>query len=52
MNEQKVLSVKDVYVYENGLCPDCGMEIPGSADEGESCGNCGHVWWIETHTED
>jgi len=32
-------------VYEDDLCPDCGLEIPRDADDGVACGNCGHVFW-------
>lgn len=30
--------------YEDGVCPDCGQDIPDNAKHGEECGNCGHVW--------
>ena len=31
--------------YPDGVCPDCGEEIPDDAMEGEECCNCGHVFW-------
>lgn len=33
--------------YQNRECPDCGEPISRLAQEGESCDNCGHVWWVE-----
>ncbi len=30
--------------YEDGVCPDCGSDIPDGIIDGESCGNCGHVF--------
>lgn len=30
--------------YENGICPDCGEDIPEDAVHGDSCVNCGHVF--------
>lgn len=33
--------------YEDGVCPDCGEEIPEEATEGESCSNCEHVFCFE-----
>lgn len=35
--------------YENGECPDCGESIPDTVVEGESCKNCGHVFWHFKH---
>jgi hypothetical protein len=32
------------YEYVDGLCPDCGQDIPKNAAEGESCSNCEHVF--------
>lgn len=31
--------------YPDGVCPDCGENIPDDAQEGEQCGNCGHVFF-------
>ena len=33
--------------YDDGLCPDCEEEISNNAIEGDECGNCGHVFWVE-----
>lgn len=38
-------SVKDS--YKDGACPDCQEEIPDSVLDGDSCSNCGHVFWDE-----
>ncbi len=35
------MSVKDSYA--DGLCPDCGFDIPEDAPEGWECPNCGHA---------
>ena len=32
--------------YDGGVCPDCGSEIPHTACEGDSCDNCGHVFYV------
>lgn len=32
--------------YPNAICPDCEQPIPASATDGESCENCGHVFWL------
>lgn len=37
--------------YEDGLCPDCQDEIPDDVQDGDSCKNCGHVFW-ENDEED
>jgi len=37
--------VKDA--YEDGICPDCGQDIPDDVEEGEGCKNCGHVFWSD-----
>lgn len=29
---------------EDGVCPDCGEEIPKKTKHGDSCANCGHVF--------
>lgn len=31
--------------YPGGECPDCGEPIPHKANDGESCVNCGHVFF-------
>lgn len=31
--------------YEKGKCPDCAEDIPDNVVEGQSCINCGHVFW-------
>lgn len=33
--------------YPHGECPDCFQVVPGTAKHGDSCKNCGHVFWIE-----
>jgi len=30
--------------YDDGLCPDCNLEIPDDVVEGQECQNCGHVF--------
>lgn len=37
------MKVKDA--YNDGCCPDCGEEIPDTADAGDECDVCGHVFW-------
>ena len=37
--------------YPKGKCPDCNETIPHSAVEGDSCKNCGHVFYYE-HDDD
>jgi hypothetical protein len=34
--------------YENGMCPDCGYEIPNDVQDGDKCANCPHVFYDET----
>lgn len=41
----KVNPIKDS--YDNGECPDCGLEIPNTVEDGDSCTNCGHVFYGE-----
>lgn len=43
------LSVKDA--YENGVCPDCGEEIPDEAVQGQACSNCGHAFYCASVAE-
>ena len=38
--------------YEDGVCPDCGEDIPDDAVEGQECENCGHVFCYETEDDD
>ena len=30
--------------YEDGVCPDCGEEIPDDVVDGQECENCDHVF--------
>ena len=34
--------------YPDGVCPDCGRNIPSDACEGWECPNCGHVCYSES----
>lgn len=34
--------------YENGACPDCGLDIGEDSVDGSECENCGHVFYEET----
>jgi ribosomal protein S27AE len=45
-------NVKDC--YPEGVCPDCGTDIPDDTVEGEECenGNCGHVFVAEHEDDD
>ncbi len=36
--------------YPDGVCPDCGEDIPDFVNEGEECSNCSHVF-TEEHLE-
>ena len=38
------MQLKDA--YHGGECPDCGKKIPDDYEEGQSCTNCGHVFWL------
>jgi hypothetical protein len=31
--------------YTNAVCPDCGEPIPKYTKDGDSCFNCGHVFY-------
>jgi len=33
--------------YRNSECPDCGEPLPENVQEGDECGNCGHVYFNE-----
>ena len=37
--------------YEDGICPDCNENIPDNVVEGDSCKNCGHVFYKEIQLE-
>lgn len=37
--------------YPDGVCPDCGNDIPHDVADGDECGNCGHVF-SEEHDDD
>lgn len=32
--------------YPDGVCPDCGDEIPTDVVDGDACSNCGHVFVV------
>lgn len=38
--------------YPNGVCPDCGDEIPDDVESGQECANCGHVFVEETPNDE
>ncbi len=38
--------------YPDGVCPDCGEEIPDDCTEGQECNNCGHVFYFEHDDDD
>lgn len=42
LSELEVLPLSDN--YENGACPDCGEPIPRTAQYGNDCSNCTHVF--------
>lgn len=31
--------------YEDGICPDCGEDIPDDVVEGQACENCEHAFY-------
>jgi hypothetical protein len=37
--------------YDGGMCPDCDEPIPDDVNEGDSCKNCGHVFWEDTEDD-
>lgn len=47
--EDEELSVKDA--YPDGVCPDCGEDIPDDVEDGEECTNCGHTFTHERDAE-
>jgi hypothetical protein len=34
------------WCYQKGECPDCGDPIPDDCIHGQSCKNCGHVFYL------
>lgn len=38
--------------YEDGICPDCGQDIPDNVADGEECTNCGHVFCSPTESDE
>jgi uncharacterized OB-fold protein len=38
-------------IYEGGKCPDCGDVIPTEKLGGDSCDNCGHVFFTFSESE-
>jgi predicted amidophosphoribosyltransferase len=38
--------------YKDGICPDCGAEIPNDVEECEACHNCGHVFYPDYEDDD
>lgn len=43
------LSILNSY---DGVCPDCGEEIPVTVQNDEACDNCGHVFCVERENDD
>ena len=37
--------------YDDGVCPDCGLEIPDDVVEGQGCANCEHAFYKEMPCE-
>ena len=44
------MAVKDN--YEDGICPDCSLDIPSNTVNGDECVNCGHVFCDGTNNYD
>jgi len=45
--------LSEVYLsYEGGECPDCGEDIPTDAEEGHTCSNCGHAFFLQRPADD
>jgi rubredoxin len=44
-------SISIIRSYQDGVCPDCGLEIPLEAVAGQACQNCGHVF-VPPHPSD
>lgn len=38
--------------YPNGICPDCGNDIPDDVVSGQECAECGHVFTEERPNDD
>lgn len=43
-------AVKDS--YPDGICADCGEDIPDEVEDGQACENCGHVFCAEMPVDD
>ena len=41
-----------VWQAYNGLCPDCGEDIPTNVVEGQECTNCEHSFFPITECDD
>ena len=37
--------------YEDGVCPDCGEDIPDDVTDGDQCTNCEHTFCNEQPEE-
>ena len=47
------VELSEVYLsYEGGECPDCGEDIPTDAEEGHTCSNCGHAFFLQRPDDD
>ena len=44
-------SISIIRSYQDGVCPDCGLEIPLEVVAGQACQNCGHVF-VPPHPSD
>lgn len=40
------------HFYEDGKCPDCAEIIPDDCLNGQSCKNCGHIFWMIDDAEE
>jgi len=38
--------------YPDGVCPDCGYDIPDDVSDGENCAGCDHVFYEERPDDD
>jgi len=38
--------------YEDGVCPDCGNEIPDDVADGQCCSKCTHVFYYPRPDDD
>jgi ribosomal protein S27E len=50
MSKKKQTKLQAAYI--DGECPDCGDPIPNKAKDGESCQNCGHVFWEDVQEDE